>query len=204
MLRPKETVRAGYDKVALQYARARQTDSSDAKLLPRLAERLGKGALILDAGCGCGHPVGTFLSKSFKVIGMDFSNVQLRCARKTIPNSMLACGDLTNLPFRDSAFDAVVSYYSIIHVPRDEHPELLHNIHRILKQGGLALLCLGAGDLPMDKSTYMNVPMYWSHHDKEANLRMLKERKFSVLWSEIVQDPIDPASSHLFVLAKKA
>lgn len=38
--------------------------------------------------------------------------------------------------------------------PRREHPKLLADLHRVLKTGGLALLCMGAGDLPEDTGAY--------------------------------------------------
>ncbi len=81
--------------------------------------------------------------------------------RSLVPRSIeprkcqLVQGDLTNLPFSNGSFDAVVSYYAIIHVPREEEYEaLLREILRVLRQHGLALLCLGWGDLsPVGLST---------------------------------------------------
>jgi len=53
----------------------------------------------------------------------------------------------SGLAFPDASFDAICSYYAIIHVPRKEHQRLLLNFHRMLKPSGFALLCMGAGDL---------------------------------------------------------
>lgn len=201
-LHPKEIVRAGYSKIALAYRAARTSDSRDIQLLHLLLERLPQGAMVLDAGCGSGYPVAQFLAGHFQVTGIDFAEEQIRLAKRTVPGATFIYGDITRLPFRDRGFDSVVSYYAMIHVPRGEHSELLLDFHRILKPGGLALLCMGAGDLPGDLSDYHGAEMFWSHYDGETNLRMMRESGFVVLMSEIVTDSTDPASSHLFVLGQ--
>jgi SAM-dependent methyltransferase len=202
-LGPRKTVRDGYDKIASTYSSARRDDSEDVKTLHRLVGLLSPGALVLDAGCGSGYPIGRSLIKDFQVIGLDFSKQQLLLARKNIHGAALACGDITKLPFRDSTFDAIISYYSIIHIPRSEHREVLLNFHRLLKEGGLALLCLGAGDLPVDTGDWRGTQMFWSHYDRETNLQLMTELDFTVLWSDVIADPFDSWASHLFVLVQK-
>jgi len=151
---PKKTVRSGYEKIATRYASARKPGTEDVELLKMLIDRLTPGDLVIDAGCGSGYPVATLLTESFLVTGVDFAGELLRLAKERAPRAMLVCADITSLPFRNSTFDAVVSYYSIIHIPRDEHEHLLTDFYRILKPGGLVLLCMGAGDLPSDFSNW--------------------------------------------------
>ena len=200
---PKEIVRAGYSKIASRYRATRTSDSEDIKLLHLLSERLPKGAMVLDAGCGSGYPLAQFLVGFFQVIGTDFSGEQLRLAKESVPGAGFICADIANLPFHDYTFDAVCSYYAIIHVPRSEHTKLLENFRRILRPGGLALLCMGAGDLPDDISDYHGTQMFWSHYDGETNLTMIKECGFDIIWSKTIEDPVDPVASHLFVLGQK-
>jgi ubiquinone/menaquinone biosynthesis C-methylase UbiE len=108
-LRPKEIVRAGYNKIASSYGATRRGDSEDIQLLHLLAERLPKGAMVFDAGCGSGYPVTKFLAELFQVTGVDFSERQIRLAKERVPKAGLGCADITNLPFREGAFDAVCS-----------------------------------------------------------------------------------------------
>jgi SAM-dependent methyltransferase len=159
--------------------------------------------MILDAGCGSGFPLTQFLAKYFRVTGVEFAYEQIRLARENIPDSTLVCADISQMPFRKDVFDGICSFYAIIHVPRQEHHKLLTDLHRILKTGGLALLCMGAGDLQDDIAEWRGTEMFWSHYDKETNLRMMKESGFAILWSEIVNDPVDPKSAHLFLLGQK-
>jgi len=202
-LRPKDTVRRGYNQIASLYRATRSHGSKDVQLIHLLKENLPQRAMVLDAGCGSGYPVTQLLAKSFEVTGVDFAIEQVRLAIKGLPGAGLVCADVTSLPFRDSTFDAVVSYYTIIHIPRTKHQELLLDFRRILKRHGFALLCMGAGDLPSDVSNYHGTQMFWSHYDSETNLRIMRDCQFTILWSGIVKDPTSSASSHLFVFGQK-
>jgi 2-polyprenyl-3-methyl-5-hydroxy-6-metoxy-1,4-benzoquinol methylase len=54
---------------------------------------------------------------------------------------------MTRLSYASASFDAVVAFYSIIHVLRAEHPDLLHAIATRLKPGGLFVATMGATDV---------------------------------------------------------
>lgn len=115
---------------------------------------------VVDAGCGAGVPVTRHLvAAGFATVGLDFSVAQLELARGLVPGADPVHGDLAGLPFPDSSFDAVVSYYAIIHVPRSEHAAVFAEVWRVLRPGGLALLCVGASDLPEDHD-----PESWPEH----------------------------------------
>jgi len=203
-MRGKDIVRAGYDAIAAEYTASRQADSEDVRLLSELTRRLPKGSAVLDAGCGSGVPVTRILAQSFDVTGVDFSEAQIALARRNVPQARFLCGDITRLDFADASFDAVVSYYAIIHIPRENHRALLSDFCRFIKPGGWALLCLGANDLPDDVEDFMGAPMYWSHYDADTNLRMLAEAGFSIVWHKIVPDSLDDdGGAHLFALAHK-
>lgn len=199
----KEIVKAGYNTIAPYYLTTRTVDSDDMKLLPELIQRLPMGAKVLDAGCGAGVPVTKLLSQFFEVTGVDFAEGQLELARQLVPEAHFLCQDLTQLDLPDNSFEAICSYYAIIHIPCQEHPGLFRNFYRMLKPLGLALLCVGANDLVDDiDDNYLGTRMYWSHHDAETNLRLLREADFEIVWSKRVEDS-HPGSDHLFVLAQK-
>jgi ubiquinone/menaquinone biosynthesis C-methylase UbiE len=200
----KETVKAGYNAIADTYLKTRTIDSEDVRLLEELVQRLPKRARVLDAGCGAGVPVSGLLSKYFQVVGVDFAEGQIQLARRLVPQAEFVCQDITHLDFPDASFDAICSYYAIIHIPREEHEGLLQSFYRLLKPSGLALLCLGAEDLNDDiVEDYLGARMYWSHYDAETNLDMTKACGFELIWSKIVADATSPGPGHLFVLIRK-
>lgn len=196
-------MKAGYNKIASEYSAIRKGDSEDVLLLRQLVDRLPRNAFVLDAGCGSGYPVTKFLDQFFHVTGVDFSLNQLQLAKQKVPRADLVCAEIANLPFRGDAFDAVCSYYAIIHIPRNEHERVLASFLSILRPGGLALLCMGAGDLPIDTSSYHGAPMFWSHFGRDTNLEMIRDAGLRVLWADTIIDPTDTRSAHLFVLAQK-
>lgn len=201
----KETVKAGYNAIADRYLAERTRDSEDVRLLSDLTARLPANARILDAGCGAGVPVAQILSQHFQVIGVDFSQAQIELAREHVPNVEFICQDMTKLDFPDNTFDAICSYYAIIHIPRDEHQSLFANFYQILRLGGLALLCLGAENSLDDiDENFFGARMYWSHFDSDTYLPMLKDTGFSVIWSKRVADATCEDAGHLFVLLEKS
>jgi ubiquinone/menaquinone biosynthesis C-methylase UbiE len=201
----KETVKAGYNRIADRYLQERTRDSEDIRLLDDLIPGLPAGAAVLDAGCGAGVPVSQILSQKFHVTGVDFSEAQIELARKHVPNAQFICEDMTNIDFPDHTFDAICSYYAIIHIPREEHQALFANFHRMLKPLGFSLLCLGMESIIDDiDENFLGTRMYWSHFDTETYLQMLKDAGFSIIWSKRVADATCEGAGHLFVLAQKA
>lgn len=204
----KRLVREGYNAIALDYLAARSelpvAEMADVRLLDDLVERLAPGAWVLDAACGAGVPVTRLLQERFRVVGVDFAETQLTLARRLAPAAVFVCQDLTALGFTDACFDAICSYYAIIHIPREEHKAVFHGLRRLLKPGGLALLCLGAEDLAEDfEGGYFGRAMHWSHFDAETNLQLLQACGLDIVWARLVPDSHEPSASHLFVLAQK-
>ena len=202
-MNPREIVRIGYDVIGTRWACVRPEQPEAGQLLERLVASLPRGTRVLDLGCGDGLPLTWFLSRHFRVVGVDISPVLVDLARQNVPSAEFLCRDMTALDLPDASFDGIVAYYSILHVPRDEHPALLANLHRTLKPAGLALLCMGVGDSPDGvEDDFLGVPMFFSHFDLPTNLRMLSEGRFEILATEIVSDSLSKAS-HLFALARR-
>jgi ubiquinone/menaquinone biosynthesis C-methylase UbiE len=200
-------VRDGYDRIAGEYLteRTSSAEGEDILLLDELVERLPSGADVLDAGCGAGVPVTKKLSQYFNVTGIDFSREQIALARQLVPDAQFVCEEITTLTFADNSFDAICSYYAIIHIPRHEHQGLLHNFHRIVKPSGYVLLCLGANDLDDDiDENYHGVAMYWSHYDAATYRRMMTDTGFELIRAKVVEDASSPGAGHLFVLGRKS
>ena len=200
----KQIVKAGYNAIAARYVTTRDELSEDVQLLDEIVQRLPRGAKILDAGCGAGVPVAKLLSQFFDVTGVDFAEKQIEMARQLVPQARFLVQDMADLAFPEGSFDAVCSYYAIIHVPREEHRKILQGFCRVLKPSGLMLLCTGANDIEEDLAEdYLGAPMYWSHYDAPTNLRMIAESGFDVLLAKEVAESTHPSAKHLFVLAQK-
>lgn len=204
----KEVVRLGYDAIAGVYLSTRAVLGEDTRLLADLMQRLPDGARVLDAGCGAGVPVARLLSTRFNVTGVDISPAQIALAREHVPNARFICQDITTLDATDGSFDAICSFYTIIHIPREEHAALLRSFRRMLVPGGFLLASLGANDNPHDvEDDWLGAgaAMSWSHFDRETNLRLLREAGFEIIWDTLVtEDDAFGGGKHLFVLAMRS
>ena len=184
----KRLVAAGYDQIADDYLAGKAPlGAATEALLRGLTAGLRPEARVLDLGCGAGVPVTRWLASRHRVVGVDFSARQLALARELVPGAALVRADMGALAFAPGSFDAVVSCYAIIHLPREEHPALLASIARWLKQGGRFLATWPLTDWEGREENWLDwgAPMWWSHHDEATNLRLLREAGFAIERSEV-------------------
>jgi SAM-dependent methyltransferase len=180
---PKRVVRAGYDRISGAY----RSDTFELEgtwyetALAALTAHLAPGGSVLDLGCGCGIPVARHLSERFDVTGVDLSDHQIERARRLVPNARFIREDMTSVDFPDDAFDAVVSFWAIIHVPVAEQGALFDAIARWLRPGGILLITVGGSAWTGVEDDWLGAPMYWSHGDPDAYAAALADRRFAVL-----------------------
>ncbi|HEX5414382.1 MAG TPA: class I SAM-dependent methyltransferase [Chloroflexota bacterium] len=132
--RARDIVRDGYNHIAGHYLASKDRDDPVLHAcLNRLATLLPAQARVLDLGCGAGVPATQWLAERYRVVGVDLSEHQLALARQHLPHADLVLADMAEIDFLPRSFDAVVSLYAIIHVPRDDQPALVERIARWLK-----------------------------------------------------------------------
>jgi SAM-dependent methyltransferase len=205
----RHTVESGYDLMAEQYlATKNREDPLALTALGDLASLLPRDAAVLDLGCGAGVPVTRWLSdKGFAVTGVDVSARQLELARTYVPEATFIKADMTEVTFPPGSLDAVVAFYSIIHLPRTEHPALLGRIHRWLRPEGIFLATMTLTDYEGRDDDWegWGAPMVWSHYDGDTNVAMLREAGFGIRYAEprTGGGTGDESETWLWVLARK-
>ncbi|MHA2393993.1 MAG: class I SAM-dependent methyltransferase [Promethearchaeota archaeon] len=185
----------------------KEEEEEQRKALSDFSSRLLQNGRVLDAGCGNGA-YSRILSENFEVIGVDISEKQIELAKENAPKAKFICQDMTKIAFPDDHFDGILSYYSIIHVPREEHYKLLVKFHGMLKTNGVILITFHSID---DPESYhedffeTGAQMFWSGFKKETNIKMMQDVGFNIIWSDLVQEsPKFGGSYHLFVMAEKS
>ena len=136
---PKRIVADGYNTIGARYARQAVEFGAEDRhaYTAMLLERLPPGADLLDLGCGAGLPTTAHLARRFTVTGVDISPRQIERARINVPDATFINADMTEVELPASSFDAVVAFYSIVHVPRYQHAALLRSVATWLRPGGL-------------------------------------------------------------------
>ncbi|MFW6317586.1 MAG: class I SAM-dependent methyltransferase, partial [Halorubrum sp.] len=188
----KDAVRRGYDALAEAYAADRNEDGRGREVLSLFLDRLPESERVLDAGCGQGTPVLRDLRASATATGLDISRTQLRLAAERVPDATLAQGDMTRLPFRDGAFDAVTAYHSLIHVPSEQHQAVVDEFARVLGSGGRLLCSEGPEEWSGTNPDWLDtgVEMQWHIAGAEATQEHLRNAGFVVERSWTVDDSL--------------
>ena len=101
------------------------------------------GEYFLDVGSGP-IPNAKLLqySSDFKwCVCVDLSRVALTEARSNLgQKGLYVQADLTNLPFKDGAFEAVLASHVLYHIPQDEQESAVLEFYRTMATGGLCVI----------------------------------------------------------------
>lgn len=181
----KALVQRGYDHCAAAYEQARQSEACPE--LELLTRRLPQGAQVLDIGCGAGVPIARTLAQRFRITGVDISEEQIWRARRNVPEATFMHGDIMSVTFPSASFDAAVAFYTIFHLPREEHPALLRRIYGWLKPGGYLLATVTPfAEAAYTEDDFFAVTMYWSNYGLEDYRALLTQIGFTLLETTVI------------------
>jgi 2-polyprenyl-3-methyl-5-hydroxy-6-metoxy-1,4-benzoquinol methylase len=120
---------------------------------------------ILDVGCGADPSYAREIAAMGKQVhGLDYTFNFLRLAQLKSGSIGLAQADATQMPYRDSAFDAAICSETLEHIPDDRG--VVREIARVLKPDGLL---------------FFTVPNLWN---AGRIVSMIKARDFTVQLGE--------------------
>lgn len=128
---------------------AEKYDTSDYSKYPRECYPFVLNAInnihfnkVLDLGCGTGVILKEIssINSDVELFGLDLSeNMIAKATQRLGTTANLSVGDAENLPYADNTFDLVCCVESFHHYPNPK--KALSEINRVLKNGGLFLLC---------------------------------------------------------------
>jgi SAM-dependent methyltransferase len=131
---------------------------------------------ILDFGCGPGRDLKVFTGLGHLAIGLDGAERFAQMARSD-------CGcevwqqDFLKLDLPDGRFDGVFANASLFHVPSQELPRVLRQLHATLKPGGV-LFCSNPHGANVEG---WNGGRYGAYHDLETWRCRMAEAGFAQL-----------------------
>jgi len=203
----RRVVEQGYDQIAERHKTWAAGIRQDERLryTHTLLDRLPGGARVLELGCGQGTPTTQLLAERCSVTGVDISARQLDLARRAVPAARFIHADMVSLSFPPASFDGVAAFFSLIHVPRDEHAAMLRRIAVWLRPGGLLVATMGVRDTPGEiGDDWLGAPMYFSHWDAATNRRLVAETGLRILSAtEETADEDGAPVTFLWVVAEK-
>lgn len=204
----KNIVREGYSlgKYAKYFGRNNNLNSFQKLYFDSLIKVLPQKSNILDLGCGTGMPFDSYLiDKGHNVTGIDIAENHIKEAENNIKKGTFILGDYTKHKFKKNSFNAVISLYSIFHIPKEEHQDIIKMIYEYLTKDGCLLITMGVSEtagIEIDYDFCGNVKMAWSNYDSKKNIELLKRNGFNIIKYDNEAD-YGSEEYHLWVLAKK-
>ncbi len=123
------------------------------------AGELVKGLNVCDAACGEGYGTAVLRSFAASAVGVDIDAASVKHAGQRYGKGFHHAS-VTDMPFSDAAFDAIVSFETIEHLA--EQQAMLQEIRRVLNPQGFAIIS------SPDKRWYSDARGYANpHHVKE-------------------------------------
>ena len=156
-----DALRETYDVVAGDYVEhifdELRHKPFDRQLLDEVAARVGSAATICDLGCGPGQVARYLHERGANVIGVDLSPAMIERARRLTPEVFFAVGDMRHLDVPDGAWQALVAFYAIVHIPKSDLADVFRELRRVLAPGGVLLLSFHIG------SDVVHRDEWWGH-----------------------------------------
>jgi SAM-dependent methyltransferase len=108
----------------------------DRAMLDRVSQLAPADAL--DVGCGEGRFCRLLSDMGIKSVGVDPTLAFIEAARQLDPAGFYDVGTVESLPYRDGAFDLVVSYMSLVDI--EDVGRAISEMARVLAPGGALLI----------------------------------------------------------------
>lgn len=140
----KDRVFETYEQIFEWFDQSRTRDLSlERQYLEYAVEQLSNRSQALDLGCGTGEPIAQYLSDhGCSVTGVDASQKMIDCCWQRFPSARWVHADMRSVIFQE-AFDLVLAWHSLFHLPHQDQRLMLCRIGSWVKPGGLFLFTSG-------------------------------------------------------------
>jgi SAM-dependent methyltransferase len=158
-----------------------------------LIDELPPGSRVLDLGCGSGLPTAMQLADAgFEVVGTDESGRMLELARQRVPSGTFLRQDMRDLGVELGRFDAVVSFFSLLMLPRADIVKVLAGVRERLTENGLLAIGMVYGDMDYLPISFLGASTFATCYPTEQLAEVVGDAGFEVLASEEVDVQAEP------------
>jgi len=203
-----EDLKSTYNKIAEDWAKDHAVDTWWILGTNKFCSIIKLKSSILDVGCGGGFKTKYLTDKGFKVVGTDFSEKMIECAKKKYPSLDFDVLDLYDLDKYKKNFDAIFAQAVLLHVPKKRMIEVLEKMKNKLNDGGFLYLAVkekrdGKPDEEIKKENdygyeYERFFSYFSLSELEDYLKKLN---MELIWKDIANSG---RTNWIQIVAKKS
>lgn len=199
----RDKVRRGYERADYheEYREWKDVSRDERELLASFLSGVPEDGHIVDMGCGTGIPYDRFLvDEGYDVTGIDFTEKHIETARQQVPEASFLNEDFTRFD-PDTCFDGLVSFFAILHVPREERPGLFERFCSLLHDRAPVLVTFGKGEAHRKTDDFAGAETVWSTYPMERNRDIVEEAGFEIIETKAMQER-DDMMEHVWVLAQ--
>lgn len=144
------------------------------------------GHRMLDVGCGWGRYVGRFIEHGMEYIGIDHSEEMINAARLGNFSRQFQVMSFRKLSFSSESFDGLWCCCVFSGEPKQNMPNVLQELHRVLVKGGIMLVIMPAHNSSGEElvEDEHNAPLIWSaDYDQRELEQLLEDAGFEIVES---------------------
>ena len=129
-------------------------------------------------------------------------------ARRLNPDVSFQVGSMTDLSFADGHFHGLCAWYSVIHIPDDQLPDVLAEFCRVLRPDGWALLAFQVGEhaRTFNEMFGEQVALTFYRRQPDVVAQLLDDAGLKP-YAGLVREPNDDgfeSTPHAYLIAQKA
>jgi 2-polyprenyl-3-methyl-5-hydroxy-6-metoxy-1,4-benzoquinol methylase len=177
-----------YDLIAADFAKMRDSFSTEKKYIDLFLSYLKPSSHVLDVGCGSGYPIASYLIEhGLQVTGIDASKKLLKIAKKNCPTMTCVYGDIRYISL-DSKYDGIVEWWCLFHLPKADHPKMIARFASWLKYGGILEFSTCESECEEKSSDMLDQELCFYSLDAKDYEKHLKANGFKILLRENHQE----------------
>ena len=97
---------------------------------------------MLDAGCGTGSQITELVGLGYEVAGLEPAVEMRRIAVEANPEVDIREGSITEMPFADDSFDAVIALEVLRYLPEVDNDAAWREMLRVVRPGGTLIVTM--------------------------------------------------------------
>jgi ubiquinone/menaquinone biosynthesis C-methylase UbiE len=158
----------------------------DRVFLDEFSSHFTSESVLCDVGCGPGHITRYVFDKGLNIFGIDISEKCVEIARRENPKMRFMTMDMAQLDLADESIDGVISFYSIIHTPKQFQSLLFQEFNRVLKMGGRISMVVKKGNTEgyINELEGYKTSLYFTNFNEDEIRNYLETKGFKVILLE--------------------